>query len=168
MVDRYSAVMLVPTETAIGLDADHRQAARFKSDKDINYRPVVKRLTIFRDNISRDAASSFSEISVEVATTHSDTHAISETGSHTTTNDVGAIFEIPFPPSHTFYGRELLLSQMYQHLQGSDHSRKQWTFAICGLGKSITLDLAIANLCIRWQRENSSCIAVCSPSSVKI
>ena len=44
--------MNLSNEIAIGQNSDHRDMARFSSMHDRNFRPVLSRLNIFRDDIA--------------------------------------------------------------------------------------------------------------------
>ena len=44
-------MLMLPNEVRIGQNSDHREIARFLSLQDRNFRPLLKRLEIFKDNI---------------------------------------------------------------------------------------------------------------------
>ena len=51
VVKESSAVLMLPNEVRIGQNTDHREIARFLSLQDRNFRPLLKRLEIFKDDI---------------------------------------------------------------------------------------------------------------------
>jgi len=51
VVKEPSAVLMLPNEVRIGQNSDHREIARFLSLSDRNFRPLLKRLEIFKDEI---------------------------------------------------------------------------------------------------------------------
>jgi hypothetical protein len=51
VVERHSAVLNLPNEVAIPQCADHREIARFESLHDRNFRPVLTRINIFKEDI---------------------------------------------------------------------------------------------------------------------
>ena len=48
---------MLPNEVRIGQNSDHREIARFLSLQDRNFRPLLKRLEIFKDDILRKLKS---------------------------------------------------------------------------------------------------------------
>ncbi|KAI9847786.1 MAG: hypothetical protein M1837_001679 [Sclerophora amabilis] len=122
VVEHRSAILNVPNEVAIGQNADHREMARFKSIHDRNFRPVLSRLSKFRQNLANKV--------------HTLTHGratMERSGYEDTLN----LFELPASTCSTFHGRDDFLNAMddYFHKKSSGN-RGQLTFAICGLGGS--------------------------------
>lgn len=44
-------MLMLPNEVRIGQNSDHREIARFLSLQDRNFRPLLRRLEIFKDEI---------------------------------------------------------------------------------------------------------------------
>ena len=57
IVKETSAVLMLPNEVRIGQNSDHREIARFLSLQDRNFRPLLKRLEIFKDGIAKKLKS---------------------------------------------------------------------------------------------------------------
>lgn len=57
VVKESSAVLMLPNEVRIGQNSDHRGIARFLSLQDRNFRPLLKRLEIFKDDIVKKLES---------------------------------------------------------------------------------------------------------------
>ena len=140
IVEHRSAILNVPSEIAIGQNADHRDLVRFSSLHDRNFRPVLSRLKKLRDDIvNKDTSSSHIQIGI---------HALQLEGMYsgpilvfTNINDLIAgnamLFDIPHSTCNVFHGREDLLTQMDNYFnRSSSSSHDQLTFAICGLGAS--------------------------------
>ncbi|KAL8646466.1 MAG: hypothetical protein Q9210_006126 [Variospora velana] len=122
IVEQDSAILHVPNEVVIGQNADHREIARFDSLHDRNFRPVLSRLEVFRQDIINQLQSTASSRPAREGLGTISTHAL---------------FEIPFSPCNTFQGREVLLGQMEAFFHTSSAPiAGQLTFAICGLGGS--------------------------------
>lgn len=57
VVKESSAVLMLPNEVRIGQNSDHREIARFLSLQDRNFRSVLRRLEIFKDDIIKKTHS---------------------------------------------------------------------------------------------------------------
>lgn len=57
VVKEPSAVLMLDHEVRIGQNSDHREIARFLSLQDRNFRPLLKRLEIFKDDIVKKLQS---------------------------------------------------------------------------------------------------------------
>lgn len=57
VVKESSAVLNLPHEIRIGQNSDHRQIARFLSLQDRNFRPLLKRLEIYKNEIVKKMQS---------------------------------------------------------------------------------------------------------------
>ena len=136
--------MNLPNEIAIGQNADHRSIARFSSEHDRNYRPVLSRLRLFRDDIAQDLEISLPNISeLQLATAkrkYIGPRILYPVFTESYVTDVSVEscvpFEIPYLLRETFRGRKDVLDQMEEHFYPSDGKAEpgQLSFAICGLG----------------------------------
>ena len=50
-------MLMLPNEVRIGQNSDHREIARFLSLQDRNFRPLLKRLELFKDDIVKNLKS---------------------------------------------------------------------------------------------------------------
>lgn len=50
-------MLMLPNEVRIGQNSDHREIARFLSLQDRNFRPLLRRLEIFKDGIVKKLQS---------------------------------------------------------------------------------------------------------------
>ena len=50
-------MLMLPNEVRIGQNSDHREIARFLSLQDRNFRPLLKRLEVFKDDIVKKLQS---------------------------------------------------------------------------------------------------------------
>ena len=136
--------MNLPNEIAIGQNADHRSIARFSSEHDRNFRPIISRLRSFRDEIAQELEISLPNISkLQLATANRKRIGprilyLVFTKSYVT--DIPAEscvpFETPYSLCETFHGRGDVLDQMEEYFYSSNDEAGpgQLSFAICGLG----------------------------------
>jgi hypothetical protein len=137
-VDHRSGILNLPNEIAIGQNANHRDLARFRSENDRNFRPVVSRLQIFKRGIEDDAQrASPGQISVEISSVHGSVISplLSEAFIHFSPG-ASSVLDLPFPPTKFFHGREAYLRHMDEYFfPPATVQKTQLVYAICGLGK---------------------------------
>ena len=144
IVKESSAVLMVPNEVRIGQNADHREIARFSSLQDRNFRPLLSRLKQFRDDIfdetkrqetRGESGQSVNKKSMNISPRRRNLINVLLVAEK-------SLAELPFPPCDTFRGRTDVLRKMEEFFGESLHEPlKQKRFTICGLGKSIALQM---------------------------
>ena len=126
---------MLPNEVRIGQNADHREIARFLSLQDRNFRPLLRRLEIFKDDIVRKIQSFTSKLAPRE--THSLGIVLSQPLDQSERDPApGQLYECPSLPCDTFYGRENELERIGCHFNEKlDHRSTQSSVAICGFGE---------------------------------
>ncbi|KAL9634730.1 MAG: hypothetical protein Q9164_003919 [Protoblastenia rupestris] len=110
---------MLPNEVRIGQNSDHREIARFLSLQDRNFRPLLKRLEVFKDDIVKKLQSLTCKSS----------------GREPASLAPVQIYDCPSLPCDTFHGRKDVLKQMDYYFDFNPaQSPGQLSFALCGFG----------------------------------
>ena len=140
IVKESSAVLMLPNEVRIGQNSDHREIARFLSLQDRNFRPLVRRLEVFKDGIAKKLKSLGCTSPPREKTSLCESIKFCKAirrGLEANQNAAPAqTYECPSLPCDTFQGRKTVLQRMdYYFDYNSAHNLGQLSFALCGFGE---------------------------------